>query len=235
LGLATISTHGTVPAVTAKLPYDPIADFTPIANAVTVPSVMVINGKLGPKNMKEFIALLKSAPGKYSFGSSGIGSGAHLDGELFKQVSGTFMVHIPYRGSSSATNDLLAGQIAAQYDALSSVLPYIKSGQLVALAVASNSRIPELPDVPTYNEVGLSVLNNPAWWGIVGPAKIPADIADRLNALIAESLHEPAVEAQLRRIGASVQTESRQSFSARIQRELVLRKEIATNRKIVVD
>ena len=161
LGMATVSTMATNPATNPKMPYDSVKDLTPILNLVNVPNVMTVNPtKIPVKNMKEAIELFKKNPGKFSYASSGSGGISHLDGEAFKVMTGTFIVHIPYRGSGPALNDTIAGQVDAQFDNLPSSLPHIKSGKLRALAVMADKRVESLPDVPTFAELGLKDVNN---------------------------------------------------------------------------
>ncbi|ETH63598.1 Bug family tripartite tricarboxylate transporter substrate binding protein [Bordetella pertussis] len=154
LHVATVSTMATNPATNPQTPYDPLKDFTPITNLVSVPNVMTVNPKIAAQTLKEFIALVKANPGKYSYASSGTGSISHLDGELFKSLTGTDMVHVPYRGSGPALNDTIAGQVNAQFDNLPSSIPHIQAGKLRALAVAAPKRVSVLPDVPTFGEAG---------------------------------------------------------------------------------
>ena len=150
LGVATVSTMATNPATNPKNPYNPLTDFAPITNMVNVPNVLTVNPAVPAKNLAEFIALLKANPGKYAYASSGAGGIGHLDGELFKSLTKTDMVHVPYRGSGPALNDVIAGQVNAQFDNLPSSMPHIQAGKLRALAVAAPKRLPALPDVPTF-------------------------------------------------------------------------------------
>lgn len=149
LGVATVSTMATNPATNPKTPYNPLKDFAPITNMVNVPNVLTVNPAVPAKSVAEFVALLKANPGKYSYASSGAGGIGHLDGELFKSLTQTDMVHVPYRGSGPALNDVIAGQVNAQFDNLPSSMPHIQAGKLRALAIAAPKRLPALPDVPT--------------------------------------------------------------------------------------
>ena len=232
LGIATVSTMGTNPATNAKTPYDPIKDFTPITNLVNVPNVMTINPQVPAKNMKEFIALLKANPGKYSYASAGTGSISHLDGELFKSVTKTNMVHIPYRGSGPALNDTLAGQVTAQFDNLPSSMPHIQGGKLRALAIASPQRLPALPDVPTFAEEGLPEVNNVAWYGIVGPAGTPPAVVKRIHDAAVKALQIPAVRDRLIESGSLIDGNTPEQYAAQIVKELALRKRIAKEQNI---
>ena len=236
LGVATVSTLATIPATTAKMPYDPVKDFSMIINLVTVPNVMTVNPKNVPvKDMKEFIALVKKSPGKYSFASSGTGGISHLDGELFKALTGTFIVHIPYRGSGPALNDAIAGQVDIQMDNLPSSIPHIKAGRLHALAVMSDKRIPELPDVPTFAEVGLKEANNVAWYGLVGPAGLAPEIVTKVNTAANAALKDPQVIARFAEGGSIAAGGTPQQFAQNAARELALRRDIVKKQKITLD
>lgn len=236
LGVATVSTLATIPATTAKMPYDPVKDFSLIINLVTVPNVMTVNPKNVPvKDMKEFIALVKKNPGKYSFASSGTGGISHLDGELFKALTGTFIVHIPYRGSGPALNDAIAGQVDIQMDNLPSSIPHIKAGRLKALAVMSDKRIPDLPDVPTFAEVGLKEANNVAWYGLVGPAGLTPEIVNKVNSAANAALKDPQVIARFAEGGSIAAGGTPQQFAQNAARELALRRDIVKKQKITLD
>ena len=236
LGVGTVSTIGTNPATNAKNPYDPIKDFSFITNLVNVPNVMTVNPtKIPVKDMKEFIATVKKSPGKYSYASSGSGGISHLDGELFKALTGTFIVHIPYRGSGPALNDTVAGQVDAQLDNVPSSLPFIKAGKLRALAVMSDKRVEALPDVPTFAEVGLKEMNNMAWYGLVGPAGLPRDIIDKVRAATVKVLNDPDVKKRLADGGSIVDGGTPEQFLQKGQRELALRRDIVRKQKIVLE
>jgi tripartite-type tricarboxylate transporter receptor subunit TctC len=236
LGVATVSTMATLPATNPKNPYDPAKDFTPIINLVNVPNVLTVNPKNIPvRDMKEFIALLKRSPGKYSYASSGSGGISHLDGELFKVLTGTFIVHIPYRGSGPALNDTIGGQVDIQFDNLPSSIPHIKAGRLKALAVMSDKRVESLSDVPTFSEVGLKDANNMAWYGLVGPAHLPADIVQKVNAASNAALKDPEVLKRFAEGGSIAAGGTPQAFAQAAARELALRKDIVRKQKITLD
>ncbi len=236
LGMATVSTMATNPATNPRMPYDSLKDFTPITNLVNVPNVMTVNPtKLPVKDMKELVALLKRSPGKYSYASSGSGGISHLDGEAFKVMTGTFLVHIPYRGSGPALNDTIAGQVDAQFDNLPSSLPHIKSGKLKAMAVMSDKRVESLPDVPTFAEVGLKDVNNMAWYGLVAPAGLPRDIQQKIHAAAVKTLNDPDIKKRLADGGSTVDGGTPEQFTQLVQRELALRKEIVKKQKIVLE
>ena len=235
LGMATVSTLATIPATTLKMPYDAGRDFTLIINLVTVPNVMTVNPKVPAQNMKEFIALLKKNPGKYSYASSGTGGISHLDGELFKALTGTYMVHIPYKGSGPALNDTIAGQVEVEFDNLPSSLPFIKGGKLRAMGLQSDKRVESLPDLPTFAELGLKEANNMAWYGLVGPASLPKDIAAKVNAAANKTLQDPDVRRHLADGGSIPDGGTPEHFVQVAQRELALRRDIVKKQKIKLE
>ncbi|WP_042885026.1 tripartite tricarboxylate transporter substrate binding protein BugE [Cupriavidus necator] len=235
LGIATVSTMATNPATNPKNPYDPLKDFAPITNLVNVPNVLTVNPKVPAKTLKEFVALLKSNPGKYSYASAGKGSISHLDGELFKDITKTDMVHIPYRGSGPALNDTLAGQVNAQFDNLPSSMPHIQAGKLRALAVAAPKRVEGLPDVPTFAEAGMKDMNNMAWYGLVAPAGTPAAIVTRVHDAAVKALQDPNAKRRLADSGAYTDGNTSAQFAAQIKRELDLRKKIAHDQNITLE
>ncbi|KGG88561.1 MULTISPECIES: tripartite tricarboxylate transporter substrate binding protein BugE [Comamonas] len=182
IGMATVSTHGSNPAIFRKLPYDAIKDFAPITNVMSVPSVFVVNASVPAKTMKEFIALAKANPDKYTFASPGTGSLGHANIENFMNLAGIQLLHIPYKGAGQAITDALGGQVNAMTDNLPSTLPHIKAGQLRPLAVLALKRSDVLPDVPTYTELGYPQMGDGGWFGLVAPAGTPKAIIDKLNA-----------------------------------------------------
>ncbi|SOZ15948.1 conserved hypothetical protein, UPF0065 [Cupriavidus taiwanensis] len=235
LGIATVSTMATNPATNPKNPYDPLKDFAPITNLVNVPNVLTVNPKVPAKNLKEFVAMLKANPGKYSYASAGKGSISHLDGELFKDITQTDMVHIPYRGSGPALNDTLAGQVNAQFDNLPSSMPHIQAGKLRALAVAAPKRVEGLADVPTFAEAGMKDMNNMAWYGLVAPAGTPAAIITRVHDAAVKALQDPNVKRRLADSGAYTDGNTPAQYAAQIKRELDLRKKIARDQNITLE
>ena len=236
LGVATVSTMATNPAMNPKMPYDSLKDFVAVTNMVNVPNILTVNPAKAPvKDMKEFIALVRKNPGKYSYASSGTGGISHLDGELFKVLTGTFMVHIPYRGSGPALTDTLAGQVDAQFDNLPSSLPFVKSGKLKALAVMSDKRVDSLPDVPTFAEVGLKDANNMAWYGIVAPSGTPKEIVERVRAAMVKTLNDPDTRRRLAEGGSIVDGGTSEQFTQKVQRELALRRDIVKKQKLTLD
>ncbi len=232
LGVATVSTMATNPATNPQNPYDPIEDFTPITNLVNVPNVLTVNPSVPAKTLAEFITLLKNNPGKYSYASSGTGGISHLDGELFKSLTKTDMVHVPYRGSGPALNDVIAGQVNAQFDNLPSSMPHIQAGKLRALAIEAPKRLPSLPDVPNFAEAGLPQMDNMAWYGLVAPAGTPQAVVDRIHAAAVKVLKDPKIAQRLADGGSLVDGSTPAEYAALIKRELELRQRIAKDRDI---
>jgi len=205
--MGTVGTHGINRALYDKLPYDPIKDFVPITLVAGVPNVMEMNTEkakqLGISNVRDFIAYAKKNPGKLNMASSGNGTSIHLAGELFKSMTGTYLVHFPYRGSGPALLDMIGGTMDVMFDNLPSSLPHIKAGKLKALAVTSRQRSAALPDVPTVEEAaGLKGFDATSWFGLLAPAGTPLDIVNRIQQEVARSLKTPAVNDKLVAQGA---------------------------------
>lgn len=235
LGVATASTHGINPAVYPRLSYDATKDFTTITNLASVPNVMSINPAVKATDMKSFIALAKSQPNKLAYGSAGNGSVSHMMGELFKMSSKTELLHVPYKGVGPALNDALAGQVQVLFDNLPSSLPFIEGGKLRALAVASPRRVAALPNVPTFAELGLPEVNDAAWFGLIAPANLPADIQNKLNAAALKVLALPEVKAKLEKLGATPVGNTPAQFAAQIKSEVAKNKRIAAAARISLD
>lgn len=191
-----VATHGTSPA-TRKLPYDAVKDFTPIGMIGGTPNVLVVNAALPVKTVKEFVEYLRKNPGKVSYGSAGAGSLTHLTMELFKQQVNSFMVHIPYRGIAPAFTDLIGGQTQAMFPGLAAALPHIRSGRVRPLAVTGLQRHPQFKDVPTLDESGFKGFDAQQWYGVVGPAGMPAPIVKQLNETLATVLRAPDLREKL--------------------------------------
>lgn len=191
-----VATHGTSPA-TRKLPYDAIRDFTPIGMIGGTPNVLVVNASLPVNNLKEFVAYLRQNPGKLSYGSAGAGSLTHLTMELFKQQVNSFMVHIPYRGIAPAFTDLIGGQTQAMFPGLAAAVPHIRSGRVRPLAVTGLVRHPQFKDVPTLDESGFKGFDAQQWYGVVGPAGIPAAVVKTLNDSLVAVLAMPDLREKL--------------------------------------
>ena len=216
LVMAVESSHAVNPNVYAKSPYDPIKDFSPISNLADVPNVLVVNPALPAQDLKSLLALLKSQPGKLAFGSSGNGGLSHMNGELFMSVTGTRMLHVPYKGLGPALNDLVAGQLQVVFDNIPSSNPLIQAHRIRPLAVAARQRLKVLPDVPTYAEAGLPAMNTPSWFGLAAPAGVPDAILDRLNAAVAQTLKDPQTVEAIEKQGAVPAPTTRKAFAETI-------------------
>jgi len=225
LVIGAIATHAINPALYKNLPYDPVRDFRHIALLVQVPNVLVVNNDLPARTVADLVALAKRQPGKLDFASGSTGSTGHLAGELFKQLTGTYMVHIPYKGSAPAVSDLLAGRVALMFDNLASALPNIQAGKVRALAVTTVHRSTFLPDLPTLDESGLKGFDMTTWWGLMAPAKTPQPIVDRLAIEAMKAVDE--LQDRWRAMGSerpSVRTPA--EFTAFVERERKLYAEL---------
>lgn len=191
-----VATHGTTPA-TRKVSYDAVKDFTPIGMIGATPNVLAIDANLPARDIAEFIAYVKMRPGRVNYGSAGPGSLTHMTMELFKQATGLFMLHIPYRGIAPAIQDVLGGQTQAMFPGLAAALPHLRSGRLRALAVTGRQRAAQLKDVPTMEEAGFKGFDAMQWYGSVGPAGLPADVVRRLNESLVAVLKAPDLAEKL--------------------------------------
>jgi len=219
LVMGAIATHAINPALYGKLPYDPVRDFRHVALLVQVPNVLVVNNDLPVKNISGFIAYAKANPGKLDFASGSTGSTGHLAGELFKQMTGTYMVHIPYKGSAPAMLDLVSGRVQLMFDNLASALPNIQAGKVRALAVTTLKRTSFLKDIPTLDESGLKGFDMTTWWGLMAPAKTPDAVVDRLASETAKAL--PELKDRLAAMGSEIPTvKTPREFTAFVEREL---------------
>ena len=222
------------PAVYKDLPYDPLKDFVPISLTSIYPYIMVVNRSLGVKTVQEFVALAKSKPGALNYGTTGVGASNHLLTELFDLKAGIKMTHIPYRGTSLAVTDLVAGQVQVVFSDPISALALVKSGTLIALAVTSKDRSPVAPDVPSISESGYPGFDAVGWHGVLAPAKTPPAIVAKLNAEIVQALKEPETKALLENQAIQVVGSSPQEFASFIQQDLAVWKDVAEQAKIEV-
>jgi tripartite-type tricarboxylate transporter receptor subunit TctC len=236
LGIATLSTHGVNPAVYKRLPYDPLKSFTPVAELVKAPGVLVVPAQIGATDFAGFVKLLRAQPGKLAYASAGNGTIAHMWAELFKSSTQTFMVHVPYRGAAPALNDLIAGQVQAYFDQVASSLPHIQSGRVRALAVSWPSRLDVLPDVPTFAELGLADNNLPSWFGLVAPAGTPEAAVARLHAAVVNALRAPGMGERLAKLGLYASSLRQPAeFGAQIRKEIERMQRVAQYAKIQLD
>ena len=235
LGISTLSTMATNPAINPKTPYNPLTDFTPIINIAATPNIIAVHPSFAAKDYASFLSAVKKAPGQYSFASSGTGGIAHLQMELYKNLSGTFITHIPYRGSGPALNDTVAGQVPIIFDNLPSALAFIKENRLVPIVVAAPERIAALPQVPTFKEVGLEPVNRMAYYGIVGPKGLPKEVVDKINAAVRKSLEDPAVRKRIEDTGAFVVANTPEQFGAQIKAEFETYKRVVEQQKLRLD
>jgi tripartite-type tricarboxylate transporter receptor subunit TctC len=196
-----VATHSTNPAV-LKIKYDPVADFAPVGMMAQTSNVLVVGEKNGARNLQEFLQLARTRQGGMSFSSAGNGSSTHLIMEYLENQSGVKLVHVPYKGAAPALQDLLGGQVDAMFPSLTTALPYIKSGKLRALAVASGQRDPVLPDVSTVAEQGFAGFSAIQWWGLCAPARTPDPVVARLNKALNEALALPEIKARLHEMAA---------------------------------
>jgi tripartite-type tricarboxylate transporter receptor subunit TctC len=192
------------PMLYKKLSYDPVKDFRMLALVTDLPVVMEVHPSVPAKTVAEFVAYAKQNPGKLNFGSAGTGGTIHLAGEMFKQIAGVDMIHVPYKGAGPALTDLLSGNIQVMFDTLSTALPPVKSGLLRPLGVSSAQRSPDLPDVPTIAESGYPDYVVSVWYGIAAPAKLPEDIAQKISASLDRALNDDTFRASLEKIGFPV-------------------------------
>ncbi|MFM8929857.1 MAG: tripartite tricarboxylate transporter substrate binding protein BugE [Betaproteobacteria bacterium] len=225
--MGTVSTHGASPAIYRKIPYDPVKDFQPITNVMSVPSVFVVNPKMPAKSMREFIAMAKAAPGRHTFASPGIGSLGHANVENFAHLAGIQLLHVPYKGAGPALNDALAGQVDALTDNLPSALPHIQAGRLRALALLSPQRSSLLPDVPTYRELGFEELSEGGWFGLMAPAGTPPAVVARLREAAHRAMQDASYKTQAEKIGGVSMANTPDEFAQQIKQALARYQRVA--------
>lgn len=218
--LGTVSSHAINPALTPGLKYDPIKDFAPVSLVASIPFALIVHPSLSANSLNELIALAKARPGALNFSSAGTGTSNHLAGELFKSMTGTFMVHIPYKGSAPALNDLIAGQVQLMFDLVLTSAPHVKSGAVRALAVTGRERSAALPGVPTVAESGVPGYEVSAWFGFFAPAGTPPSVVNALNAETIKTMRLPDLRERLASQGADAVTNTPEQFTAYVREEL---------------
>ena len=231
---AYVATHGTSPA-TRKLNYDALKDFTPVGMIGTAPNVLCVNPGVPANDVKTFVEYVRKQPGKIAYGSAGTGSLTHLVGELFKQQTGLFMIHIPYRGVAPANVDLISGQTQALFPSLAGALPHIRSGRMRPLAVTGPKRHELLKDVPTFEELGYKGFDGQQWYGIVGPAGMPQSIVKTLSEALAQVLAQQDFKDKLSSEAVALMPLSPDAFAAYMKADIERWTKLARDRKIELD
>jgi len=235
LGLATVSTHGVNPVVYKRLPYDALRDFSPIAELVRAPGVLVVNPQLPVRSLAELLAHARAHPGRLTYGTPGVGSAGHMSGERLKRSARVHLVHIPYRGASGVMTDLISGQIDIGFDQVASSLPHIQAGRLRALAISWATRLPQLPEVPSFTEAGLPDNNDPSWFGIVAPARTPEPVVARLNTALLRALQQPELKVQCEKLGLYATGSTPKAFGSLIQATVEQMRETARSANISLE
>ncbi|MCE2999882.1 MAG: tripartite tricarboxylate transporter substrate binding protein [Betaproteobacteria bacterium] len=220
LVMATAGTHGINVSLYRKLAWHPVKDFAPVSLVAMVPNIMVVNNALPVKSVQEFIAYARANPGKLSYGSPGLGSTAHMSMELFKSMTGSNVVHVPYKGSAGVLNDVMGGQIAVTIDNMPPYVPQVRAGKIRALAVSTAKRSSAMPDLPSIAEAGVPGYDAGAWFGLLAPAGTPRAVVDKLSAETARILKLPEVSKRISELGAEPVGGTPEQFAAFIKSEI---------------
>jgi tripartite-type tricarboxylate transporter receptor subunit TctC len=232
--LATSSTHSIAPSFAGKLPYDAVADFTPIAHVGNAPNIMLVPNSSPARSVKEWVDYARKNPGKLNYASSGNGTVVHLTTEYFKAQAGLFLVHIPYRGTALAIPDLVSGKVDVLFDSLPSGLPHVKEGRLRALGITSLKRSPLLPDLPPVSDT-IPGFESVTWFGLYGPKGMPADLVAKVNAAANQALQDADVKERLARLGIEPVGGTQQQFAAMTDQDRAKWKKIIQARGLTAD
>ena len=233
--VSSASTMAANPAINPATPYDPVKDFEHISNLAATPNVIAVHPSFPAANYQAFAAAVLKNPGKYSYGTAGTGSIGHLLAELYKSMAKAHVLHIPYRGSGPALNDVVAGQLPIVVDNLPSALPFIKDKRLVPIVVAAPQRLASLPDVPTFAEVGLAPVNRMSFLGLSAPKGTPREVVDKLNAALKTALSDAKVRERIEATGAIVVGSSAQEYQKQVADELSTYKQVVLAQKLKLD
>jgi tripartite-type tricarboxylate transporter receptor subunit TctC len=218
--IGTVSSHAINPALNPKLPFDPVKDFTPVSLVATIPFAMIVHPSVPANTVQEFVALARAKPGTLNYSSAGSGTSNHLAGELLRSMTGIDIVHIPYKGSAPALNDLLAGQVSMMFDLVLTAAPHVRSGAVRGLAVTGAQRSSALPNLPTVAESGVPGYEVSAWFGIFAPAGVPHPVVQRLNAEFVKAMQQPDLRQRLASQGAEPLTSTPEEFAAYLRSEI---------------
>ena len=209
-----------------KLPYDPVKDFAGITQLASTPLILVVAPSLGAKSVKELIALTKQKPGQINFGSTGLGSGPHYGGELFKLTAAIDVVHVPYRGTPEVLNDVMAGRVHYFLSPVLAVVPLVKGGRVLALGVTTKQRAPSLPDVPTIAEAGLAGFEYQGWYGMFAPGKTPRTLINLLNKEVGRIMELPEIKERIAGLGAAARRSTPEEFDKLAREEIITRTKV---------
>jgi len=230
--MSSVSTMAANPAINPATPYDPVKDFVHIINVAATPNVIAVNPSFPAKDYKTFVETLKMNPGKYSYAGAGIGTIGHMLAELYKSVAKVDIIHVPYRGSGPALNDVVAGQVPIIVDNLPSTLPFIKDKRLIPIVVAAPKRVASLPDVPTFAEVGLESVNRMSFPGVSAPKGTPKEVVDKVNAAVKTALADATVKGRIEATGAIVVGNSVEDYQNQVRDELSIYKRVVLEQNL---